>query len=240
MKKHLSVLALWLRLKLLPGLGIMALMVSAELVLFASSLGRGDSWLPSMDSLLSRCGIRHIFFIAFVLLLILLSRSWAKARYTLARLSLREEIGAVWDSVCNIGCFFLLWGVQLVAVLVMSRWYLEYAAGADPAAVGAQTLVLAFYRDSFLHFLLPLRHGDVWVSNICLFTAAGLLCAFDSYRIRRGNKSFWSVAFVPMVAMSLGGGPSWPVACIVISALQVVMALVRLFLGCRRGAAQDA
>lgn len=240
MKKHLSVLSLWLRLKLLPSLGLLAAMAALELLLFRRGMNSGETWLPTMDALLSRSGIQHIFFFTFVLLLMLFSHSHSKARYTLARLRAREETGALWDALCNIGCLFLLWSVQLAAALVMNRWHLQLAAAVDPAAVGSQTVVLAFYRDSFLHFLLPLRHVDVWISNSCFFVAAGLLCAFDGYRIRREKKSFWSVLFVPMLAKSLSGGSSWPVACTALSAAMVIMALVRLVLGYRGEAALDA
>ena len=63
----------------------------------------------------------------------------------------------------SIPCFAALvifWAAQVLFVLLLCRVYL---AKADPACVNAQTVFLAFYRQKFLHSLLPLAETSRWV-----------------------------------------------------------------------------
>jgi len=109
--------------------------------------------------------------------------------YTLYRLSISPKSIFLWQTVCNVGYFLLLWFVQVIFAFGLCQYYIKTA---DAAAVTHQSLFLAFYRSPFLHGILPLQNFWCWVRNILMFTALGSVLAYDVYCSRRGKNRMWT------------------------------------------------
>lgn len=119
--------------------------------------------------------IQPIFYIGFFLIGIILA--WAEGRkgsqweYTLWRLGIsRERVFFLW-SAYNIWCFFVLFAVEIFLVIGMGNFYLE---GMDVTNRSSQSLFLAFWRNDFLHSLLPLSEGSRWIRNELFAVLLGL------------------------------------------------------------------
>ncbi len=192
MKKHLSVFALAVRGTLYKVLAICAAAALLQLGLCVFFLKWGTAWegiptlLEQLIDLTFYGVVAKIAFIAVCAMLCVFScdHSPSRSGYTLRRLQIGERTAVFWFAVCNAGMLALFWASQLataLAVYLLCRW-------ADPSvAAFPQTLLIAFYRNGYLHALLPLREVSLWVRNLSLLAALALCCAAFSYHQRRGH-----------------------------------------------------
>lgn len=207
MRKHLSVLMLIARSTIYKILVLFLVTVCAEWFLFRFSLNSAlvaaDAGLgmTSLESIVSSSRIPWAFAICFVIMTVLLCMIGceyeSKQGYTLRRLSVSEPSVFVWQSVYNTFCFFMLWAVQTLIAYCLCKLYL---AKVDPALTSVQTIFLAFYRNNFLHSLLPLSEVSRWIRNILLVMCLGLAAAHFPYQQRRGKVG---VTIIAMTALSL-------------------------------------
>ncbi len=205
MKQHLSVLMLAARSTLFKIVGIFVLMAAAEGALFVVALRNAQAAeLYGLEQTITQSRIALACGVGFLLVCTLLSLSGcelsgSKIGYTMGRLSIREETALFWWGVYNTLIFLIFWAVQLLIVLLLGRYY---TLQADPAAVSDQTIFLAFYRQKFLHSLLPLDEVTRTVRNVVLIVCLGATSAFFSYRQRRGQKG---VAVILLAALTFVG-----------------------------------
>lgn len=198
MKKHFSVFLFYIRCTFLPFLGLLALMAAVETGLFAFALGRSDLtinraaqvYADGLETVLASSHIAWAAALFFLLCTVLLSQMGcqygSKTSYTLCRLSVSEH-GVFWyQAAYNICCYLIFWGVQF---LLAAAFCLAYTRQAPAEAVSNQTILLAFYRDSFLHGLLPLSEYDHFVMNALLTLGLGMSAAYFPYRNRQGKFS---------------------------------------------------
>ena len=89
----------------------------------------------------------------------------------------------LWSGVCNALCFACVWGVQLMASVGTAALHAADARYAE----GAQGIFVDFYRSEFLHGLLPLADGYLWVRNVVFVLALGVLTAYMQLGLRRKN-----------------------------------------------------
>ena len=89
----------------------------------------------------------------------------------------------LWSSVCNALCFACVWCVQLMASVGTAALHAADARYAE----GAQGIFVDFYRSEFLHGLLPLADGYLWVRNGSFVLALGVLTAYMQLGLRRKN-----------------------------------------------------
>ena len=145
--------------------------------------------------------IAWVFAVCFVAMAVLLSKTGceygSKQGYMLKRLSVSERNVFVWQSIYNSFCFFMLWSVQTLLAYAFCKLYL---AKVDPMLTSGQTIFLAFYRNNFLHSLLPLSEVSRWIRNILLLGCLGLAAAHFPYRQRRGKVE---VTIIAMTSLSL-------------------------------------
>ncbi len=197
MKKHVSVLGLFARSSLPAILGILLLMSGVEVLFFHLELnealtayGAGVGSFPQPERMLSSAGI-YIYFRAGLILcagvLCLFGcRFRTQTGYTWRRLSIREPNILILQTVYNTAVILLLWLIQTLVAYGLCRYYLAVA----PAEVlSNQTLFLAFYRNNFLHSLLPLSDIVLWLRNALLLLALGLSTALLPFKQRRGKLS---------------------------------------------------
>lgn len=204
MRKYVSVLAIAARSTIVKITALLFAMAAAEAGLFWRLLQKSVSGqLLTPEELIERSGIPLICAVAFVLLCVILSLvgnefSGSRTRYTLQRLSIREEVTVGLWAFYDAACFLMLWAVQLLAVLLLCRLYLTVV---EPAYWNEQTIFLAFYRSDFLHSLLPLAETSRWLRNGALLLGLGAAAASFTYKQRRSQKG---IAVVVLAVVTLG------------------------------------
>lgn len=204
MKQHLSVLMLAARSTVYKLLGLLLVMAAVEGALFYLVLNRllhGE--LISLEQVVNQSRMPLVCGVCFLLLCVMLSLtgceySGSKLQYTIKRLSVREETTVLWWAVYNTVCFLAFWAVQLLIAVLLCRLYV---AKVDPVSVSGQTIFLAFYRDKFLHSLLPLEEISRYIRNALLICGLGASAACFSFRQRHGQKG---IAIVALAAVTLG------------------------------------
>lgn len=161
--------------------------------------GRGPAF--SLETAFENGHIAGGFSIALVFFTIVLCSAGCekgnKQGYTLKRLGVSEKGIFLLQSAYNVAAYFILWGVQLAAVLVMCSIFLKEA---PENMVSNQTVFLAFYRNEFLHSLLPLSEVSRWIRNILLFVGMGIAAAGFPFRQRRGG---WGPEIVALGTFAL-------------------------------------
>ena len=202
MKKHLSVLMLCARSTVYKMLGLFFAMAAAEILLFGLTLRGVPAGPPlGLEAAFDASRVSFAFAAAFLLLCALLCMtgceySGSRPSYTLRRLSVSRRTVLFWQSVYNILCLFLLWAVQLFVALLLCRLYMSKA---DPATVSGQTVFLAFYRNKFLHSLLPLAETSRYIRNLMLIVGLGVTAACFPQRQQRGQMG---IAVIPLALIA--------------------------------------
>jgi len=229
MKAHLSVFYLMARGTLHKVLLLLTLMAAAEGAAF-SLLADGALGL---EANIARCRPDLFFGAAFVLMTVLLWRNGCerggRLAYTLYRLRVSRRAVFFWQAGYNAFCLLLLWAAQVLTVLGLCRLY-PARAGAE--LISGQTVFLAFYRQPFLHSLLPLEELRRWLRNGFMILAYGLSAAAFPAALRRGKKfsltaMATAAALLPGFTAKLGsvaGDRGWMLACAVLSAAAMATA----------------
>lgn len=173
MKKHLSVLMLFARSSIYKLLGLLILMAAAEAALFLLVLGRSpDSPLEMIFSQGKTAIVCGVAFVLYTALLCLTGCEFgSKQGYTLRRLRVSEWGIYFWQAGYNLCCYLIFWFVQLAAALLLCRLYMSRGSG-------PQDVFLVFYRNSFLHSILPLDETSRYIRNLLLAAALGLETAY--------------------------------------------------------------
>lgn len=216
MKQHRSVFMLMTRSTVYYLLGILLAMTGLELAVF---FGMTQSQ-PSMEQAVGHTGIFCVFVLALIALYWVLSGVGAekstKVGYTIRRLQISERWVFLWQSVNNTLCFLVLWSVQ---VMVSFGLCLLYAAH-NQNAMSPQSILLAFYRSSFLHGVMPLGELAGWMCAVMCIIALGIASATAPIFQRRENRGVsWIVPVVVILGVRrpLGaGGKSWLVTIVLV------------------------
>ncbi len=205
MRQHLSVLMLAARSTIYQVLGLFAAMAITEGWLFYFTLQQalGDQPL-GLEQVIRQSRIALVCGVGFILLCALLSLTGSelgggKLRYTVQRLSVREEGTVFWWAGYNAVCFFLFWVVQLTIALLLCQLYISRM---DSTYTSGQTIFLAFYRNNFLHSLLPLAEASRYLRNGVLILCLGVCASCFSFRQRRGEKGIAVVALAVIALVS--------------------------------------
>lgn len=220
MKKHLSVFMLMARSTIYKHLSLLVLMAAVEGGLFCWLLARGNAGGGlGLETLIRQSRIIWVFGACFVLMTVLLamtgSEGGSKLSYTLKRLSVSERWVFVWQSAYNTVCYLLLWAAQILIAVVLCR---IYEANAAAEYVSGQTVFLAFYRNNFLHALLPFEDAIFWVRNGIFAAALGLCAAWFPMAQRKGKR--FAVLFV------FGGGVIVLFSCGIGDAINCAAAII--------------
>ena len=184
MKKQLSVFALHTR----AAIGRLALVLLGMLALDAAAyiLFGLRGFRASLTGSELVTALRVIFSLGLVACQLLLASCFgagSRYGYTLRRLQIPETRVLLWSGVCNALCFACVWCVQLMASVGTAALHAADARYAE----GAQGIFVDFYRSEFLHGLLPLADGYLWVRNVVFVLALGVLTAYMQLGLRRKN-----------------------------------------------------
>lgn len=202
MKKHLSVFALFARSSIFKVLGILLLMCAVEIIFFHFEMQEAleayeivGSGMASLERLFARAATNVYFRVALVLISIVICLPGcefkANTSYTLRRLSISERATFFNQAAYNVFAYFMLIAVQLIVVFGLSQYYIS---SVPSECISNQTITLAFYRNDFLHSLLPFEDVGLWIRNGILILSFALAAAEFPYRQRRHKFSATAMA----------------------------------------------
>ena len=193
MRRQLSLGMLFARSSLRRVLGILLVMAAAQLALGWYIL-RGDNLLP-VESVLDHGIFRLLSALGLtgtVAAVMLSSGGFgSRAHYAVGRLPVRRWTVWAWSAGYTLAVLVLFWAVETAVCLGVFRIF----AGLSPSAPrNPQLLLLATYRSSLFHSLLPLRDTTRLVTTILYFLGLGVLTSLWTVRAFRGK---WSA--LPMI-----------------------------------------
>lgn len=201
MKRYLSVFEMITRSSIYKVLLILVSMVAVESVCFYLSMlsPRG----LSIEDYIYQSQYSWIFKIAYVLITIAIvlpgMNIGSTQSYTLQRLRIKESRIFWLQAIYNIFAYILLWGVQLITILVNFLIFQKNLP--EGAEMSNQTLFLAFYRNDFMHTIFPLEDGPGW----WMIALAGVTTAFAAATFtklqREGKFGFELLLMVAAVLM---------------------------------------
>lgn len=199
MKKYLSVLALDVRCTIYKILGVLILMSGAQLAVFyrvlRGNLARWNQYNYNMDlneynmliitfeQAIEESYIQYFFgamvvFVCAILIWGCSEHGKVRSKFLLWRLRVeRRQVYVVW-SVYRTFIVALVIAWQILLIVAMNEMYQHIIA----YEMAPQSLFLAFYRNLFLHSLLPLSDvfGMVWISIFIVLCGMGT--AYIGYR----------------------------------------------------------
>jgi len=189
MRQHLSVFALFTRSNLYRVLSLLAVSAAVQFIVFYLALmPSGGMTAYELTTVLQKSRISLVFAATFLLVTAQLSLTGceygSKPGYILRRLSLSGRALYLWQSVSNICFYLLVWMFEIAVILGLCALYSRFA---DPNIVSPQSTYLAFYRNSFLHSVLPLDEKSVYLRNAVMALCLGASSAAVSRQQRRSR-----------------------------------------------------
>ena len=231
MRKHLSILGLWVRSTFWGAAAVLAVTVAAQLGLLWRQLGTVRAGeISRFAELVGRSRINLVYAAGLTVLWVwLLYVGCAAKRNTLGRLSVSETGVTLWHAACCVGWLVVFRAVQVAVVLAGYRMYLGVA---DPALVSGQTLYLACWQDGLLHWLLPLR--DRWTAaGVALgVLVLGLATAVDGGGQRQERRLSGFRSYLSWAILALGpvfGEGNMPWGLMLVLAAVAFMSIHRLY-----------
>lgn len=182
MKKHLSVLMLFVRSTLYKFLIIIVAMAAVETIFFTLAY-QNTQGLFMLDTILSACHLEIIWGVCFMLLcaLLCLTGNELGSSYTLMRLRISQRAIFIWQSVHSAGLLFLFWAAQIgLAFGFCSLYTSRY-----PQPQGA---MLVFYQNHFLHNLFPQADWSRHICNISILLSLAVTIGCFPVQMRRGKR----------------------------------------------------
>lgn len=136
------------------------------------------------EKMIDMCFLKYIFLTALVLVSFILivtegDRSGCKSSYTLLRLKVSKKRQFAAKTVYNFLCLMMVFAVQILTAFVICR---VYEAKLPSELVSPQYLFLTFYRNEFLHCILPMADWGKWICNFLLLLALAMDAAYVGNR----------------------------------------------------------
>ncbi len=225
MKRYGSIWMLAAQNTLWKLLLIWALTFLAELGLIVLAMGRLDYWdgleylvseshaaLAAGAGLLATCG---------VLALNGCDGASSRSRYTLRRLRVDERTLTLCWGGHNALCLLVFWGAQAAWALFLCRFAMAHAV---QTPFNDMSLFLAFFRNGFLHSLLPLQEYSRAIRNGIFLLCLGLTAACFSYQQRHGRRGFAILPLSVLTVVSFSQGFAMAETDIALSAVALFTA----------------
>ena len=200
MKKYLSIFMLFAGSTLKKLLILLLCMGIVETGFFY----HGVNPTLSLDAVFSASHIPMISAVFFLLWeAVLLLHPFQKSGSTLHRLQLTPRKFFLCHAVYNALCCLIFWSFQVSLLLGLFRWV---GTQLNETMFGPQSILLAFYRNGYLHSLLPLADWTRYLRNAGLLLGIGAMIALPlSRRGSRGSE-------IALVILSLLGLRAFPVS----------------------------
>ena len=151
-------------------------------------------------------------------------RSGCKSSYTLLRLKVSKKRQFAAKTVYNFLCLMMVFAVQILTAFVICR---VYEAKLPSELVSPQYLFLTFYRNEFLHCILPMADWGKWICNFLLLLAL----AMDAAYVGNRNGVLLSLVNYCILVQWFVSEINSPVAllCALYCVLIIIAVLLRLF-----------
>ncbi len=184
--KDLSVFALLIRNSFYKVLLVLILSLMAAGLGFYKLFWGNDSEIVflSAEQMIDKLGAMPCFVMAFIVILLILgiteSKLNQKSGNTIQRLRIDIKRFFVIETIYNVFIFTLLYAVWICAMIIMMKIYscrYAVAGGLLTPAENAQQLFMAFYRNEFLHNLMPMAEIGKWIRNILVIVAFAMQAA---------------------------------------------------------------
>lgn len=188
MKKYISVFEMLVRSTFYKVLLVIIAMLAAQTYMFWNVVMNGQEGKveEGLETLVDNSLVIWPLAIGFVLVTVILCLSGcnigSNQGYTLRRLRIAERTICILQAIYNCICYFLLWASQVALTIGISFMYEKQAA-----LFTNQSIVIAFYRNSFLHSILPMEDGIGWLMLIGIILGCGIAAAEFPYRQRQGK-----------------------------------------------------
>lgn len=242
MKKILSIFELLVRNTIYKMLIVFAALGVVEIVCFWNKIQEQIALQSQQEGIVGSGSLEFIvdsssqfgwYTVAFVLITAILGFSTCNfgsvQSYTLKRLRVSEWELFWMQSVYNFLCYILLMGVQLGLLFVMGDLYRNYNTD-----VTNQTMFLAFYRNAFMHSILPMEEWLRFIMNLFLYGGMAVTAASVPYFQRNGKIIWEGVVVMGILAVGfeaeLGSYVPYSLALIVVSL--TILAVRRVYLHC--------
>lgn len=196
MKRYQSVFEMITRSSIYKVLLIVGGMLVAEAALFWNTLMRPEGLC--LEEYIDQSHYSIVFKIAYVLITIVIvlpgMNIGSTQSYTLQRLRIKERWVYCLQAIYNLLAYVLLWGAQLAMLLVSAAVYQKHLP--EGALWTNQTLFIAFYRNNFMHSILPLEDGPSWWVLGLIGVSTAILTAEFTKQQRNGKFAFELLALV--------------------------------------------
>ena len=190
MRKHLSVLMLYVQSTLYKFLLLVLAMAAVQSILFALAFRRAEG-IFGLNTIMQQTRPGAVFAVGFLLLCALLCLTGcefgSKSGYTLCRLCISRQTAFLWQSIGNAGLIFMFWAAQVGIALTLCNIHMIHYPQ-------KQAAMLVFYSNRFLYNLLPLAETAILVRNIVLLCAIAVTSACFPIRMRKGEKPAAAIA----------------------------------------------
>lgn len=190
MKRYQSVFEMITRSSIYKVLLVVGGMLVAEAILFWNALMYLGG--ACLEEHIDQSYYSIVFKIAYVLITIAIvfpgMNIGSTQTYTLQRLRIKERWIYGLQIIYNLLAYMILWGAQLAMLLVSAVLYQKYLP--KGALWTNQTLFIAFYRNDFMHSILPLEDGPSWWVLGLIGVSTAILTAEFTKQQRNGKFVF--------------------------------------------------
>lgn len=187
MKKYLSVFEMIARSSIYKVLLILVGMVAVEVAFFYHTMTNPGGL--NIEEYIDESYYAVIFKVAYILITVAIvlpgMNIGSTQSNTLQRLRIKEKKIFWLQALYNIFAYILLWGTQLAVILGSAVYYQNHLP--EGAACSNQTLFLAFYRNNFMHSILPLEDAPGWWVLVFVIVGTGMTAASCTKQQRRGG-----------------------------------------------------
>ena len=212
MRKYISIFELFTRSTIYKILPVLVAMGTTQIFMFHKAM---LEWFPAdsyhldfqaieyytLEYMMDRSKSEIFLGIAFVAITAILCWNGfdigSKSSYTIQRLQVTEKKIFVMQSIYNSLCYLLLLGAQIGVFFIQGRLY-----AARAGHLTNQSLFLAYYRNDFMHSVLPLEGTARWWINILIVLGCGIMTAMFTYLQRRGKTAGALLVVVACVLFS--------------------------------------
>lgn len=202
MKRYISVFEMIVRSSFYKVLLITGIMVVVQAIGFGLTMMSPSGLM--IEIYIDQSHYSLIFKIAYLLLtavLVLHGMNIGSVQsYTLQRLRIPEKRIFWLQALYNFFAYILLWGVQLMMILVSIFVYQKNLP--DGVELSNQTMFIAFYRNDFMHSILPLEDVPGWSVLILIGITSAFVTAEFTKLQREGKFAFEILLLLATVIIS--------------------------------------
>lgn len=206
MKKYLSVFSLFVRSSFYKALILFLIMAGSQILLFSYKINSVSTKINSLESAVDESKIFIIFAAAFIALTVILSISGTRGKqgYTLRRLRITEKETFFCQLIFNTFTYAMLIIVELITLMIIISIFIKLCSSElyGENFITHQTVFLSFYRNDFMHSILPLDDVFRHIRNTFFIVGMGISSAAFPFLMRRKKICFETAILAIIIIFS--------------------------------------